>query len=214
MHEILANLPAHALVLDLGSAKGSFTPTTTQASVIRLDRDFPAAVHGGNLVQADAARLPFPDASIHAIIANHSLEHFEDLNACLHEIRRVIHPDGALYIAVPDASTVTDRLYRWLAGGGGHVNPFTDPEQVAALIEQATGLKHAATTTLCSSLSFLHHRNSPRPRPRRLHLLGNGSTASLLLYTWLSRRIDPILRRPRPKRLYDCDLQPPDDRGE
>ena len=54
----------------------------------------------------------------------------------LAEIGRVLKPPGALYIAVPDASTFGDRLYRWLTWGGGHVNAFTSARELAATIEQ------------------------------------------------------------------------------
>jgi hypothetical protein len=91
---------------------------------------------------------------------------------------------------VPDASTLTDKLYRWLARGGGHVNAFTSASETAAAIEQAVGLPHVATRSLCSSLSFLNRRNAPRPAPRRLLLLGAGCEWSLYLYAWLSRRLD------------------------
>jgi SAM-dependent methyltransferase len=155
MHEIIANLPADSIVLDLGCAKGSFARANTRAAVVRFDRDLPTSIPSEVVVQGDAGRLPFRDSCIHAIVANHSLEHFEDLQDCLREIGRVIRPEGALFVAVPDASTFTDKLYRWLARGGGHVNPFVAPEQLVNAIEQATGLKHVATRTLCSSLSFL-----------------------------------------------------------
>ena len=39
MHEILTNLPASALVLDLGCEKGSFSRTATAAMTIRVDRN-------------------------------------------------------------------------------------------------------------------------------------------------------------------------------
>ncbi len=93
-------------------------------------------------------------------------------------------------MSVPDATTLTDRLYRWLARGGGHVNPFTSPEQVIEMVERSTHLKCRATRILCSSLSFLNRRNAPLPPPKRLFLLGGGTDTSLLLYSWLSRRMD------------------------
>jgi SAM-dependent methyltransferase len=65
-------------------------------------------------VQTDASRLPFPDASFDAIIASHSLEHFERLETALQELGRVVRPSGSIFIAVPDASTFSDRLHRWL----------------------------------------------------------------------------------------------------
>ena len=93
------------------------------------------------------------------MISNHSLEHFHDLAGSLAEIGRVLKPTGALCVAVPDASTFCDRLYRWLARGGGHVNPFTSADDLAATIERATHLRHADTRTLCTSLSYLNHKN-------------------------------------------------------
>lgn len=194
MHEILRNLAAGQRILDLGCASGSFPLAATAARVTRLDRDAPSKTgHAGGFVQADAARLPFPDGSFDAVISNHSLEHFEDLSGVLAEIRRVIRSGGALFVAVPDASTLTDRIYRWLGRGGGHVNAFTSPVEVAALIEKATALPHVATRTLFSSLSFLNRRNAPRPLPKRLLLLGAGYEWTLFWYVWLSRCFDRLL---------------------
>jgi SAM-dependent methyltransferase len=194
MHEILRSLPPESLVLDLGSAEGSFPQTVTSATVVRLDRVSPSNRDGRTLfVQADAALLPFPDQTFAALISNHSLEHFDDLVTVLREIRRVISSNGCLFVAVPDASTLTDKLYRWLASGGGHVNAFVSADETAAVIERVTGLPHVATRALCSSLSFLNRRNAPRPLPRRLLLLGAGYEWSLFLYVWLTRRLDGLL---------------------
>jgi SAM-dependent methyltransferase len=193
MHEILKTLPAGSRVLDLGCAEGSFPEEATLASIVRVDREAPGDRSGGTpFVQADAATLPFADRTFAAVISNHSLEHFDNLAGALQEIGRVISPGGSLFVAVPDASTLTDKLYRWLAGGGGHVNAFTSPAETAAAIEQATGLPHVATRLLCSSLSFLNRRNAPRP-PRRVLLLGAGYEWSLFLYAWLSRQLDARL---------------------
>jgi SAM-dependent methyltransferase len=189
MHEIIKPLAPTAFVLDLGCATGSFPREATQANVIRFDRDIPHPAPG-NFVQGDSAALPFADAAFDAIISNHSLEHLDNLDASLQEIGRVLRPQGALFVSVPDSSTFTDKLYRWLARGGGHVNAFTSPDRLATTIERATGLPHRATRTLCSSLSFLNRRNSPRPRPRRLLPLGAGYEWSLFLYVWASRRLD------------------------
>ena len=109
MHEVLARLPLTALVLDLGCARGSFNRASTQATAIRLDRE---RGPGELAVQADAGRLPFGDHTLHAVIANDSVEHFEDLGQCLEEIGRVIRSDGVLFVSVPDASTLVVSLVR------------------------------------------------------------------------------------------------------
>ncbi len=160
--------------------------------MVRVDLEF-AGSPIFNFVQADAAKLPFPEHCFDAIISNHSLEHFEHLACALPEIGRVIQPSGALYVSVPDATTFCDRLYRWLARGGGHVNAFRSAPELAAKIQEATGLKHIATRTLHTSLSFLNRHTAPRPGPRKLWLLGNGTEPSLRALNGLSRFSDRFL---------------------
>src|SRR5579863_2500446 len=151
MHEILTALTPGSQVLDLGSGRGSFDATPFRLRIVRADIVPPGEKCGG-FVACSAALLPFPDGSFRAVILNHSLEHFEDLPACVGEIARVLAKDGYLYVAVPDASTFTDRVYRWLGRGGGHVNPFTDPHAVVRMFTDATGLRHAGTRVLSTSL--------------------------------------------------------------
>ena len=190
MHEILGKLPPSARVLDLGCADGSFAQESTLATTIRVDLGVPKRARSAAFVQADASALPFKGCSFAAVVSNHSLEHFDQLDLVLAEIGRVVQSDGALFVAVPDASTLTDKLYRRLAKGGGHVNPFTSADGLAVRIESSTGLKHVATRTLHTSLSFLNKRNARGPRPRRLLLFGDGAEWSLFLFSWLSRRLD------------------------
>jgi len=191
VHEILESLGPGERVLDLGSGAGSFDSSIGKFVAIRADLDLPATP-AANFAQADAARLPFPDRAFDAVISNHSLEHFHDLAGSLAEIGRVLKPTGALYIAVPDASTFCDRLYRWLARGGGHLNAFTSEQQLAAMIESATHLPHGATRTLLTSLSYLNRKNFRERSPRRLLLMGNGSEISMHLFTYFARLSDRL----------------------
>ncbi len=192
MYEIIKAISPGQVILDLGSQYGSFPQASTNGTVVRLDRNIQNVGLPSNFICADAAQLPIRNSSVSFVVANHSLEHFDRLADCLKEIGRVIESSGALFVAIPDASTFTDKLYRWLSNGGGHINAFTNPGQLVNSIEQATGLPHVATKTLYSSLCFLNRRNSPTPRPRRQLLIGGGSDLSLLSYTWLSRRLDRI----------------------
>jgi methyltransferase family protein len=193
MHELLRALSPGAFVLDLGCAGGSFRTDAYPITVVRVDLES-ASPAVSNFAHADAARLPFRDHCFDLIVSNHSLEHFENLAGALAEIGRVAKPSAALYVSVPDATTVSDRLYRWLARGGGHVNPFSNAQELALHIQNATGFKHVATRILCTSLSFLNRKNSPARRPRRLLLLGDGTEASLHFISYLSRWSDRFLR--------------------
>ena len=191
MHEILENFGAGQRILDLGSGAGSFPSDFGPFTAIRADLD-PPSRPAQNFAQADAARLPFRDRAFDAVISNHSLEHFHDLSGSLAEIGRVLKPTGALYVAVPDASTFGDRLYRWLTWGGGHVNQFVSASELAATIERATHLRHVETRTLFASLSFLNSRNFRVCRPKRHLLAGNGTELSLHLFTWFARLSDRL----------------------
>src|ERR1700676_1461781 len=123
MHELLRRLPVEGRVLDLGCGNGSFDASGLQATVIGLDLEAGLSPPS-HFVRGDASELPFASGAFDAVLSNHSLEHVRDLDGCLSEMSRVLKPDGCLYVAVPDSTTLTDRLYRWLADGGGHVNPF------------------------------------------------------------------------------------------
>jgi len=187
MHEILRSLPEHALVLDLGCGRGTFDGAAWRFTIVGVDLE---PLKTSDFVQADAARLPFIPACFDAVISNHSLEHFADLRGALGELGRVLKSSGSLYIAVPDATTITDKLYRWLSRGGGHVNQFQSAEELALQVEDATGLKHRVTRILCTSLSFLNRANRRTRAPKRLWLLGGGTQVSLMLLTYVFRLLD------------------------
>lgn len=193
MHEILRHLPAASVVLDLGSGRGSFDVNAHAFLTVRADlqvRERPVPMH---FVQADAAALPFASKIFDAAICNHSLEHFERLDAALQELGRVIKERGALFVSVPDASTFADMLYRWLARGGGHVNAFRRANELARRIQQQTGLPLIATRPLCASLSFLHRGNRTKPAPRKLLLFLRGNETFLLVLNAALRLLDSLL---------------------
>lgn len=193
MDELLRRLPAEAKILDLGCGNGSFDSSGLRATVVGVDLESGSSPPL-RFVRGDASRLPFAAGAFDAVVSNHSLEHVEDLDGCLQEIARVLKPNAMLYVAVPDSTTFCDRLYRWLADGGGHVNPFSSAAALSQKIETATGLPHRGTRTLCTSFSFLNRKLRRTRAPRRLLLIGGGTQTSLLLGTYLLRRIDRLFK--------------------
>jgi SAM-dependent methyltransferase len=188
--DLLFHLSPHARVLDLGARTGSFRSPRADLRIVRVDLEIPSTRLEGAYVSGDAARLPFADASFDAVVSNHSLEHFLDLNGAVREIGRVLKPTGALYIAVPDASTLTDGIYRWLGRGGGHVNPFRDPSDITSLVERLTGLSHRATLPLISGLSFLNRHNFSARPPRKIALFAFGHERFVAVLIWLLKSVD------------------------
>ena len=155
-----------------------------------MDLEIVASRAADPYVAADAARMPFAAGSFDAVISNHSLEHFVELEATVREIKRVMRPGGALYVAVPDATTLTDRIYRWLGRGGGHVNAFRSPADVIGVVERLTGLSHRGTRPLISSLSFLNAHNFTSRPPRKIALFAFGNEHFLAVLIWCLKAID------------------------
>jgi len=189
VHELLRALSAGSRVLDLGCGLGTFRTDDVGYVVFRVDIEWQSPPPA-NFVQADAASLPFRDQSFDGMISNNSMEHFGDLQAVLKEIKRVLKPGASLYVAAPDAGSLSDRLYRRLASGGGHVNAFYSAAQLAEVIGHATGLRHVATRSLCTSFSFLNRHNSRGRIPRKLCLMGGGTEISLHIYSYFLRALD------------------------
>lgn len=190
MHEVLKHLPSDARILDLGCASGSFPARLSKALTIRVDKSHARPEEDAFAVLGDAGLLPFRSSVFDAIICNHSLEHFEQLQDALREIGRVIRPEGFLFIAVPDGSTFCDRVYRWLADGGGHVNIFESAERLAELVTAITRAPHRGTRTLCCSFSFMNRENPHPPQPRRMALFFWGSERFLTILNALLRLWD------------------------
>jgi SAM-dependent methyltransferase len=194
MHEILRNLPGGARVLDLGSLTGSFRADSyPNAFVARLDLEAPPPGSWDGFVQADAASLPFPDRCFNAVVASHSLEHIRGLKDALQEIGRVVYPEGSLFVAVPDASTFSDRLFRWIYGSdSGHINPFCSADALAAEITQLTGLTLAGARPLYSSFEYLNRYYFGRRTPWRLWLVGNGNRSCIIALSYAARLFDRV----------------------
>ncbi len=82
----------------------------------------------------EAKKLPYADGSVDAVLVFDVLEHAEDPNALIAEIRRVLKPGGSLYCFVPcegDSLSLWNWLRRLGVGGdltkkyAGHINYFS-----------------------------------------------------------------------------------------
>lgn len=90
--------------------------------------------HSISLVQATGEKIPFRSRSFDSIIAFEVIEHLQDDIAFLHELKRLIRPNGTIAISTPN---------RLIASGGNKqpLNPFHIREYTAeefeALLQQS-----------------------------------------------------------------------------
>jgi SAM-dependent methyltransferase len=182
LYQWLDGLSPAQKILDLGCGAGSLRTELTGLSVFGVDISAKTLARNKGLASAcaESQLLPFTDASFDLVICNHSLEHFGDARGTILEIRRVLKPDGRLFVTVPDGMSLTDRLYRLLFCGGGHLQMYSF-QGIVSEIESGTGLHLAAWKDLFSSFIFVDKRNFtpapvgpfPAPLPRRMRWVGS-----------------------------------------
>lgn len=109
------------VVLDLGCGDGHHVPYLHQGETclgLDIDRRSLLAARAAHpdffVAQSDIGSLPLADASVHDVISVYSLEHILHLDFGLEEVRRVLAPGGALYVAVPSEGSLPWTLGRRL----------------------------------------------------------------------------------------------------
>jgi demethylmenaquinone methyltransferase/2-methoxy-6-polyprenyl-1,4-benzoquinol methylase len=94
-------LPQGSTVLDVAAGTGDFIRESARQGLhpVGTDLSYGMLAAGDTvhpLVQADASRLPFADASFDAVTCGYALRNFTDLQASLDEMGRVLRPGGRL----------------------------------------------------------------------------------------------------------------------
>jgi SAM-dependent methyltransferase len=93
--------------LDIGAAGGGNTRVLRQhgwdAIALEYGADGAEVAHDRGLatLRGDATRLPLADASLDLVVAFDLLEHLQDDDAAVAEVRRVLKPTGTYLVAVP-----------------------------------------------------------------------------------------------------------------
>lgn len=122
MHRYLvaARLCQGARVLDIacGEGYGSFALSRTAASVIGVDISDEAVQHAraaysdraDNLqfVAGSAAAIPLGDASVDMVVSFETIEHHDQHEAMVREIKRVLRPGGLVVISSPNKHEYSD----------------------------------------------------------------------------------------------------------
>ncbi len=112
------DLVAHKDVLDIacGEGYGSHLLADTAKTVIGVDLSETAVNHAqsryvaSNLQfrQGDCAHIPLADCSVDAVVSFETIEHHDQHESMLAEIRRVLRPDGVLIISTPERGLLAE----------------------------------------------------------------------------------------------------------
>jgi ubiquinone/menaquinone biosynthesis C-methylase UbiE len=120
--------------LDIGCSTGFISDELqlAGATVLGMDIDVPGLARaarrfGSNVgfVCADGEAMPLPTASVDVAVFNHIYEHVVDADAVMAEIRRVLKPDGVVYLALGNRLAVVEPHYKlpglsWLPKSAAH----------------------------------------------------------------------------------------------
>jgi 2-polyprenyl-6-hydroxyphenyl methylase/3-demethylubiquinone-9 3-methyltransferase len=89
-----------------------------------------------NCVDLNEHDLPYNVAMFDIVICSDVLEHLENPSRCIREIRRVVKPEGLVFITIPNCANILQRLYYLLHGNSKRFSP--KPNQRAPHISMLT----------------------------------------------------------------------------
>jgi len=165
MSDVLAALSGQAHILDLGCGGGSFPYDRFPNFAIDALDEFPAPAAPFpahvRYQQGRAERLPYGERSFDLIISNFVMEHVGDFAVAIDEVARVLKPGGYFYMAVPNARSFEDALYRGIYDGGGHLQRHSF-ESVVGTVYARTPLKLLSYLEWPAGFTFLLDREALR----------------------------------------------------
>jgi ubiquinone/menaquinone biosynthesis C-methylase UbiE len=133
------------------------------------------------LVQAHAAKLPFPDCMFDLALANHMLYHVQEVDHALEELHRILRANGVLYASTNGPAHLREldavATAVGLATCGDHAQNFSlssGPKHLARLFQDVSVVRypnHLEVTDAQAALEYLSSAAEPTPSQSR-QLLG------------------------------------------
>jgi SAM-dependent methyltransferase len=105
-------------ILDVGCGRGFIGDYVRDQGGDYAGTDFVASRKGIRLALADAAALPFPEASFDGVFCIDAFEHIPKPERATREFRRVLRPGGFVFLSAPNYSNVAGLVKRVCEAAG------------------------------------------------------------------------------------------------
>jgi len=101
-------------ILDIGAGDGTISSyfMSLGNKVVCVDIEDQRTEKGPKFVQANSAKLPLQSNQFDVVISNHVIEHIENQELHLKEIRRVLKKNGICYLATPNWNFPVEPHYK------------------------------------------------------------------------------------------------------
>lgn len=187
-------------MLDIGCGSGHFLLTMREKgwAVQGVELDSQAAASGRREgLQIFAGTLDdaaFPAASFDYVRSNHSFEHIHNPREVLREIRRIIRPDGRLFLGLPNLAGLMPKIfgpYWWYLGAPVHTYGYTPASISRLLTEEGFQVEKVTYNSTFAGITgswqiWLNRRNG---RGSEVGWLIQNPVLKLLGH-WLARTVD------------------------
>lgn len=168
----LMDKSAPGSLLDVGCAGGWFIyelkkrfPSVTRAAGIDVYEQAVAYASGKyrdiEFVQADAHRLPFPEESFDAIVCTEVLEHVENPETVLEEIKRVMKPGGLAVIEMDTGNVFFNSVWwlwkKWVGNvwNDAHIQVFTMEKLKKMILKTGFRIEETSVFNSTMAVAFL-----------------------------------------------------------
>lgn len=173
---VTQNLFNPKTILEIGCSSGHLSQllseTFPQAKVTGVDVYKPAIIEAKKrhphltFKVADAHNLPFPDKSFDLVVCSETIEHVVDPGKVIHEMTRVLTPNGRALIEMDSGSPLFRLVwFFWVTWGKGkvwkhaHLHPFTAKKLEKEIAGNGFVVREKKFSHLGMAVSFLVTRS-------------------------------------------------------
>lgn len=180
-----------ARILDVGCGRGFAGDFVRRKGCAYVGVDLVPRPGDFPLASAEALHLPFPDASFQGLFCIDVFEHIEDYHGAAAEFRRVLQPDGWVFLSTPNYGNVAGAVKWWAEHFGKYEKNSWAPFGRWQAQEWETPLTLRRVRRAFKSAGF-----------RSARLIGYGPEVGLGLVPWMEHPRTPEAIRFRLQRLF------------